>query len=102
MGSSTEKKLRKLFDFQRFEKDEKLQEVIDGTLQNANIRLLSDEELEFAAGGKEMEKENTKTEGYCASCGKMVPVAVFSGGRYRCTICKSKIEDETTIHYIKE
>ena len=101
MGSSTEKKLRKLFDFQRFEKDEKLQEVIDGTLQNANIRLLSDDELEFAAGGKEMDKDESKTEGFCVKCGKMMPVAVFTGGRYRCTACKCQIEDETTIHFIK-
>ncbi len=102
MASGIEGKLRSLFDYQRFEGDEKLQGVIDETLNFASSRVLSDDELEFAAGGKEMNDHNdTKTEGYCTNCGKMVPVAVFSGGRYRCTICKSKIEDETTIHHVK-
>ena len=47
-----EKKLRKLFDYQKFEKEPKLQGVIDGAESGYNgIRKLTEEELEFAAGG---------------------------------------------------
>ena len=48
------------------------------------LKKLNYDELDMVSGGREIEKEETRAEGYCTSCGKMVPVAVFSGGRYRC------------------
>ena len=41
-------KIRKLFDYQRFEKEPKLQRVIDSS---TGKRKMSDDELEFVAGG---------------------------------------------------
>ena len=50
--SIVEKKLRSLFDFQKFEREPGLQAVIDDAgHDNKGIRKLTEEELELAAGG---------------------------------------------------
>ena len=47
-----EKKLSKLFDYQKYENEPKLQSVIDGVNNEySGVRRLSDDELEYAAGG---------------------------------------------------
>ncbi len=67
------------------------------TDKNTN-NILDDEKLSNVTGGNG-DGDNIGLEGYCANCGKIVPVQISTGGRYRCTICNSKIEDEATIHY---
>ena len=70
---NTEKKLRKLFDFQRFEKEPGLQSVIDSVKQGRSGGYkLSDEDLEFAAGGvANVQGEDPQAYGRCtvAHCG---------------------------------
>ncbi|MCR5235711.1 MAG: hypothetical protein K6E34_00740 [Lachnospiraceae bacterium] len=46
-----ESKLRKIFDFQKFEKEPGLDKVIKGVKGNSGIRRLTDDELEYAAAG---------------------------------------------------
>ncbi|MBQ9361514.1 MAG: hypothetical protein IJT96_10830 [Lachnospiraceae bacterium] len=49
---NTERKLKKLFDYQKFEKEPGLQELVDdvhGSL--SGMRKLTDDELEYAAAG---------------------------------------------------
>lgn len=100
MAGSTEKKLRRVFDFQRFENDEKLGSVIDKAKRFSSARSLSEDELEFAAGGREIVQEDQEPEGFCPKCNRMVAVRIFSGGRYACSKCRTRI-DETTIVYPK-
>ena len=53
--------LKKLFDYQRFEKNVPLQDVIDGVLEyyaQNRTQILADEDLAIAAGGTGMIEEN--------------------------------------------
>ncbi|MBQ7583954.1 MAG: hypothetical protein IJT24_05030 [Lachnospiraceae bacterium] len=66
--SMVEKKLRKLFDYQKFEKEPELQGVIDGAESEYNgVRKLTDDELEFAAGGVAggLEEDDPQANGRC-------------------------------------
>lgn len=51
-----EKKLKRLFDYQRFEKEKELDALITETVQESERVLLSDNELSFAFGGKKEEE----------------------------------------------
>ncbi len=64
------KKLRKLFDFQRFEREPVLQNVIDG-VEVERTGKLSDDELEFVAGGvkTDSDSEDPQKYGRCPTCG---------------------------------
>jgi len=57
-----EKKLLKLFDYQRFEKEKSLQRVINEVEQKYDneIVALADVSLSFAAGGRRIDSENIK------------------------------------------
>ena len=59
-----EKKLKMLFDYQDFEKSDKLQAVIDRVHARYAARQLSDDEVEFvaAAGRPEANIKNKKPE----------------------------------------
>ena len=61
MGRNIGENLRDLFDFQKFEGNKKLQGVIDSSL-NATFggNALSDDMLEFAAGGRETDDKVTE------------------------------------------
>ena len=54
--------LKRLFDFQKFEGDKDLQDVIDSTHARYNARELSLDEMEFvaAAGMPELHTDKTK------------------------------------------
>lgn len=47
-----EKKLKKLFDYQKFEQNEKLNKLISEAHYSASFIKLSDEDLKQVAGGK--------------------------------------------------
>ncbi len=98
MGISVDKKLRKLFDYQRFENDEKLNGVIEDVRNNISRRALSDDELELAAGGKELKDEGKIPEAYCRICKKWVPVKMFTGMRY-VSSCNHNVDD-SQIRYV--
>ncbi len=52
MSDQTERKIKRLFDYQRFEQEPGLQKLIDDTKERySGGRILSDDILEFAAGG---------------------------------------------------
>ena len=57
-----EKKLLKLFDYQRFEKEKSLQRVINEVEQKYDneIVALADVSLSFASGGRKIDSENIK------------------------------------------
>lgn len=58
-----EKALKELFDFQRFEKNQELQSVIDkveSKYPEGIVLSLRDEDLEMAAGGLRMTEEGKK------------------------------------------
>ena len=105
MKDNTENKLRGLFDFQRFEQEPGLGSVIEDTLGvSSGIRRLSDDELEYAAGGvgvnntapgKNGEPETDFSIGnaFCPTCGKVMKVRIHSGGRGYCTRCNSEIDN---------
>ncbi|MBQ9442923.1 MAG: hypothetical protein IJU43_01345 [Lachnospiraceae bacterium] len=81
-----EKKLRQLFDYQKFEKEPKLQGVIDEVhSRKPVIRLLTDDELENAAGGMGGgfggDGEDPQAYGRC-SCGAYLKKTDFG---YICT-----------------
>lgn len=81
--SNTGKKLRQLFDYQKFEKEPKLQGVIDEVNSRKSvIRLLTDDELEFAAGGVgNVDDEDPQAGGRC-TCGAYLKKTNFG---YICT-----------------
>jgi hypothetical protein len=89
---NTGRKLKKLFDFQRFEKDPGLQSVIDGVTQKkSGVNKLSDDDLEFVAGGagKSTIPDDPQNFASCKAtkdcCGKLMPL---STGGYICSDCK--------------
>ena len=100
MAVSIEKKLRSVFDFQRFENEERLESVINKARRFSSARSLSEDELEFAAGGREIVQDEEEPEGFCPKCNRMVAVRIFTGGRCVCSKCRTRI-DETTIVYPK-
>lgn len=57
-----DKKLRKLFEFQKFSKNEHLEQAINETLNNEEY-LVEDEKLFVVAGGNNVEFDNNKIEG---------------------------------------
>ena len=56
-----EKKLTRLFDYQRFEKNEKLEKLIKQTEERYGTEL-SDELLSMAAGGLKEEEDKTSLQ----------------------------------------
>lgn len=99
MGRNIGENLRDLFDFQKFEGNKKLQGVIDSSL-NATFggNALSDDMLEFAAGGRETDDKVTEAGvkelrmAYCEFCKKKTPFEIYMGNRGICTECRSKQE----------
>ena len=60
-----ENKLRKLFEYQKFEQNKDLQNIINESLQYETTTVLSDEMLGAVAGGQnqpENKQEDNKTE----------------------------------------
>lgn len=58
-----ENKLFRLFDYQRFDKEKKLQSLINDVIQrHDNACLLTDSDLSFALGGKQEEKKKDKLD----------------------------------------
>ncbi len=111
MNEQIGKKLKALFDYQRFEQASGLQEVIDST--DNGIRKLSDDELAFAAGGQGGEVKNNRnpltsgngagqivgTEGGevimhmdCPTCGPQVDFVCYSGTRAVCKSCGYRVD----------
>lgn len=64
-----EKKLKRLFDYQKFEQEPGLKSVIDKVEgKSLGIRKLTDDELEFAAGGMGTDdsvQDDPQTNGRC-------------------------------------
>lgn len=64
-----EKKLRRLFDYQKFEQEPGLKSVIDGVEgKTSGIRKLTEDELELTAGGRGAAgptKDDPQTNGRC-------------------------------------
>ena len=91
---SLDKKLKKLFDYQRFENEEKLQGVIDNVNKNvSNVRALSDDELIMAAGGTEISIPDQISESTINRCGKCDTALIKkSEGKY-CMKCHSYVDD---------
>ncbi|MBQ9550596.1 MAG: hypothetical protein IJU87_07270 [Lachnospiraceae bacterium] len=97
--NNTGKMLKTLFDYQRFEEESSLQGVINETINKSkNMRILSDDELENAAGG--VEENVTVVHAYCPYCsedpetGKKEKrmIELYSGGRGLCHSCFRMIE----------
>ena len=61
MGATVEAKLKRLFDFQRFVQEPKLQKVIDDSMSFSNLRKLSDDDLDMVAAGTEI-NDNAKDD----------------------------------------
>ncbi|MBR3251344.1 MAG: hypothetical protein IKF80_06520 [Erysipelotrichaceae bacterium] len=59
-----ERKLSGLFDYQRFERNRDLQRIINNVEQryDTGAVLLTEAELSFAAGGKNLDKKETEEE----------------------------------------
>lgn len=59
-----EQKLKNLFDFQKFEKNSRLQKIIDDSINRYESFELSDDDLSFvnAAGTAVPRKKNDKTD----------------------------------------
>ena len=100
--TGTMNKLKTLFDFQRFEGESRLQGVIDDTIKSSHgMKMLSDDELENAAGGAGGgDNENEITLAYCPYCsedpltGEKVKreIELYSGGRGYCRSCNKMID----------
>ena len=87
---NTERKLKKLFDFQKFEKEPGLQSVIDDVKQDrAGINRLSDDDLEFVAGGagKGAFEDDPQANGRCKVKGCSGYLQKLPGGGYICSNC---------------
>ena len=105
MQDNTGKKLRSLFDYQKFEREPGLGSVIEDTVgRSAGIRKLSDDELEFAAGGvntdiaASQKKPEPNTDfsignAFCPTCGRTMKVRIYSGSRGYCTKCGTEIDN---------
>ena len=58
-----EKKLFTLFDHQRFNKDKKLQSIIDSVERKYDVEyVLADSDLSFAIGGRKLEEKKDKLD----------------------------------------
>ncbi len=99
--SNTGRMLKTLFDYQRFEEASSLQGVIDDTIRGSkNLRMLSDDELENAAGGANTGDDAVVISAYCPYCsedpvtGKKEKrmIELYSGGRGLCHSCFRLIE----------
>ena len=101
MQDNTGKKLRRIFDFQKFEKEPGLGGVINDTMSTSSgVRKLSDDELEYAAGGVgagsntgEPDSDFTIGNAFCPKCSKVMKVRIHSGGRGYCTKCNTEIDN---------
>ena len=92
MGN-VERKLRKLFDFQKFEKEPELDAVIAGVNGNlSGIRKLTDDELEYAAGGA---SDDPQAAGRCTvkGCGGLLHETIDG---YFCPNCKQAYRKNKT------
>jgi len=99
--SNTGRMLKTLFDYQRFEEESSLKGVIDETISGSkNMRMLSDDELENAAGGANTGDDTVMISDYCPYCsedpetGKKEKrmIELFSGSRGLCHSCFRMIE----------
>ena len=97
--TGTMNKLKTLFDFQRFEGESRLQGVIDETIKSSHgMKMLSDDELENAAGGAG--GGDNEILAYCPYCsedpvtGKKEKrhIELYSGGRGVCQGCFRTID----------
>lgn len=59
----TEEKLKKLFDFQRFEQNPRLQKVISDTHRRIESRELTDDELDLVAAAGVPDEQSLKKPG---------------------------------------
>ena len=57
------------------------------------------EETYYGSRNKKKHPEKMEIKKFCPKCNKMMPVKIFTGGRYVCKKCGTRI-DETTIHFI--
>ncbi len=97
----TESRLKTLFDLQRFEENSDLKSVIEDTLKKSSgIQMLSDDVLEFAAGGVGGEGGQNNRNGtngskqmHCPECNEDVDINVFSGTRAYCSKCGQYLGD---------
>ncbi|MCR4591013.1 MAG: hypothetical protein K5668_09365 [Lachnospiraceae bacterium] len=94
----TGSKLRAIFDLQRFEEEPKLQGVINDTLKaSKRFKKLSDDELEFAAGGQNTEDGSIlgTVDMICPHCSKdpktqeetKRTVDIYKGAKGLCRNC---------------
>lgn len=92
-------RLKKLFDYQRIENDDKLQNVIDEVNSSGSkVKMLSDDELMMAAGGSEItghipgESDRISESGVvsCKSCGTTL---IKKQGQKYCMKCHSFVDD---------
>ncbi|MCR5747824.1 MAG: hypothetical protein K6G03_08955 [Lachnospiraceae bacterium] len=84
-----EKKIKALFDYQRFEQDARLKSVIDDVNDGLSKGYrLSDDELEYAAGGVQNIDNTVASKSikkvFCPGCNDTVDCEIISGGRARC------------------
>ncbi|MCR5773668.1 MAG: hypothetical protein K6G42_01155 [Lachnospiraceae bacterium] len=103
MADNIGNKIRKLFDFQRFEKEPGLQDVIEDSLNNvAGVRRLTETELENAAGGVRIGNDmnnvgkaqtgvGTISNKRKCECGG--DIRLLSGGRGVCVNCNKTFYD---------
>lgn len=92
------KKLRKIFDYQKFEKEPKLQGVIEGSTHRQKM---SDDELELVAGGVMTgdDSEDPQSYGRCpvAHCGnylKKTPYGYICTGGHHLDVNKNLIDNQ--------
>ncbi len=57
MKNDIEKTLEILFDYQKFEQEPTLRDVIDDVRMKSNIRALSDDDIELATAGIDLDVE---------------------------------------------
>lgn len=99
-----EKKLRQLFDYQKFANNEKLASLINETLEkyspedlenssvvkfdaNRKKAALSDDELFGVNAAMGSGSGNSTVTCYCDNCKKQTQFIVYSGARGKCTVC---------------
>ena len=97
MGN-VERKLMKLFDFQKFEKEPELDAVIAGVNgKPSGIRKLTDDELEYAAGGVMAggSSDDSQAYGRCTvkGCGGLLSPTLDG---FICGSCKQKYNKDKT------
>lgn len=80
--------LKKLFDYQKYEHNDKLDDLIHQTesrYSNSNIIQLGDDDLEMVAAGTKIAIEYR----YCSKCGKNTDHRA-AAGRLFCTVCNTQ------------